>query len=86
VPKVHSVYADNNLHVAVHLMLRTQQDVLPVIERESKAIIGSVSYKNIFTAYDQQFRNENQRKQHFSAKRNVLKVVLKGKQLMVEKG
>ncbi|HWB62843.1 MAG TPA: chloride channel protein [Chitinophagales bacterium] len=80
VPKIYSVYADNKLEIAVHTMLKTNLDILPVINRSDKTLSGSVSYNNIFKAYKERFRIEHTRHRHISA-RKALKVIVRGKQL-----
>ena len=80
--KAHPVYLDNSLKVAVHFMLKTEQDVLPVIDRNTKHIIGAISQADIFKAYDEQLNSDGHRQTYISTKRNVLKVILKGKQLL----
>jgi len=77
---ISAVYLDNNLWETVHFMLKSQQDILPVIDRKTKHIIGIISQADIFKAYNEHLQSDSHRHQNISAKRNALKIIIKGKQ------
>lgn len=79
--KICSVYADNNLQLAVHFLLKTNQDVLPVIDRNANTAIGAISSTNILKTYERYMQRNTHRNKNISTKRNMLKIISKGKQL-----
>ena len=78
-PKVYSIYLDNNLQLAVHLLLKTGQDILPVIDRNTKMVAGVISSTNILKAYEKRIEHNTRRYQNISARRNILKIISKTK-------
>jgi CIC family chloride channel protein len=79
--KVYSIYPDNNLQLAVHFLIKTKQDILPVVERNTQKIIGAIASAHILIAYEMGARSDTHRHQNISARQNVLKVISKGRQL-----
>jgi CBS-domain-containing membrane protein len=79
--KICSVYADNNLQLAVHFLLKANQDVLPVIDRNTNTAIGAISSTNILKTYERHMQHNTHRNKNISTKRNMLKIISKGKQL-----
>jgi CBS-domain-containing membrane protein len=57
-PSIYAVYADNSLQLAVEFMLKTGQDILPVMDRQSKAIVGIVAENDVLKVFEQRFREE----------------------------
>lgn len=78
--KVYSLYTDNNLQLAVHFLLKTRQDVLPVIDRKSQTVKGSIAAINILKAYEKRIQHDTVRLQSISAKANILKAIDRGRQ------
>lgn len=77
----YSVYQDNYLELAVEFMLKTGQDILPVMERGSKRILGIISQDDMLKPYQKRLRDDRQRSRSISTTRNALKLVARGKQL-----
>lgn len=78
-----SVYENDSLHVAVNKMANENIDVLPVISNEGGKVISIVSYKDILSAYKHRSDEYDSRIKHISIKRQVLKVLSRGKNRML---
>ena len=76
------LYADNNLQLAVHALLKTGYDVLPVVNRDTQKVSGAVSSANILKAYEKRMRQQTHRSRHISTRRHALRIILKGRQLL----
>lgn len=77
----YSVYQDNYLELAVEFMLKTGQDILPVMERGSKRILGMITQQDLLKPYQKRLREDRQRSRSISATRNALKLVARSKRL-----
>jgi H+/Cl- antiporter ClcA len=77
------IYDDNKLSIAVELMDKYKTDILPVVTHDGeKELVGILSHKDIFTAYRKR-RNEDEIYQRpISLRRQGIKIVIKGKQLL----
>ncbi len=82
--QVLSVLTDNNLQATLHAMMKSDQDLLPVIDKNNERIIGTISYRDILTSYERKLHSDTHRNIHISTKRRTLKVILKGKKLMAK--
>jgi CIC family chloride channel protein len=80
-PHVSYVHPDQTLQAALKQMLITDQDLLPVTDRSTNAIIGTITYRDIFKAYEHRYHEDTHRHRHISTRRKTLKVLVKGKQL-----
>jgi H+/Cl- antiporter ClcA len=80
--KVYSVYEDNSLQLAVEFMLKTEQDILPVMDRSSKKITGIVTQRDILRVFEQRFREERHRHTHISMTRSARRAIGKGRKLI----
>lgn len=71
----YSIYSDNSLQLAVEFMLKTKQDILPVVDRSSHAVIGIISEHDIMKTFEQRLRDENLKQRHISVKDSTMKVI-----------
>lgn len=76
-----SIRIDNSLRSAVELMASENIDLLPVISKENE-IIGILSYKDIISAYKHDIDNFVKKRPSISLKRNSLKILVRGNQLI----
>lgn len=76
-----SINIHNSLRTAVELMARENIDLLPVTSKEN-TIIGILSYKDIISAYKSDIDNFVKKKPSISLKRNGLKILVRGNQLI----
>jgi H+/Cl- antiporter ClcA/CBS domain-containing protein len=80
--KVYSIYEDNSLKLAVEFMLKTRQNVLPVLERSSRRLVGFVSEHDILITYEQRLREDRHKSRHISMVSTTLKAFNKGKNFL----
>ena len=76
-----SIRIDNSLRTAVELMAGENIDLLPVMSNEN-TIIGILSYKDIISAYKSDIDNFVKKQPSISLKRNGLKILVRGNQLI----
>lgn len=79
--KPYSVYTDNSLQLAVEFMLKTNQDIFPVIDRTSRNIVGIISEHDIMKVFEHRFRDENHKQRHISVKASTMKAFRKGRNI-----
>jgi CBS domain-containing protein len=77
-----AVQKEDSLRAAVELMAKENSEVLPVLD-EGKAIVGVLTYKDIIGAYRQDAENYIQKDAQISMKKQGLKLLLKGRKLVV---
>lgn len=75
----YTVYQDNYLELAVEFMMKTKQDILPVMERGSKKILGMITRQDLLKPYQKRLREDRQRSRHISASRKALKLMAHGR-------
>lgn len=73
--KAYSIYTDNSLQLAVEFMLKTQQDLLPVIDRRSKDIVGVICERDVLKVFEQRFHEEKHKQRHISMKDSTLQAL-----------
>lgn len=77
------VYPENRLSLAVDMIDRQGLDLLPVISHGlKKTVIGTISHKEIFTAYSKRRSDEELYKRTYSLKYQGAKVIIRGKQFL----
>ncbi|GAA4311996.1 chloride channel protein [Compostibacter hankyongensis] len=77
------IYEDNELSIAVDIMDKYHTDVLPVVTHDArKQVTGILSHKNIFAAYRKRRDEDALYKQAISLKRQGIRVILRGRQLL----
>lgn len=77
-----SILLDDTLRTAVERMAKRNIDVLPVIAKENKNIIGLVSYRDILATYKHRIDEHKTKQTHISLKRNGLRILLQGQKLI----
>ena len=83
--KVYSIYDDNSLQLAVEFMLKTRQNVLPVIQRSSRRLFGFISEHDILKTYEQRFREERHQSRHISMVSTTRNAFNKGRNFLKRK-
>ncbi len=76
-----SISAHSSLRAAVEMMARENIDLLPIISNDNK-VTGILSYKDILSAYKKDTENDMTKQPSISLKRNGLKILVKGNQLI----
>lgn len=79
--KIYSVYTDNSLQLVVAFMLKTGQDILPVIDRSSRQVRGFISQTNVLRTFEERFRQNQQQSRHISMVSQTLRVITKSKKI-----
>jgi chloride channel protein, CIC family len=77
--RVYSVYDDNSLQLVVEFLLKTGQDVLPVIDRSSRRLTGFISHFNVLKSFEERFRHDRQQSRHISVMSATLRAISKSK-------
>lgn len=76
------VNPENTLSEAVSIMTLQNTDVLPVLSKEDKTVVGVISYKDVLRVYSRDAVSHEQKQAHISLKRKGLKVLVLGRNLM----
>lgn len=76
------VLPDSSLRNAVETMAKKDIDVLPVLSRENKTVIGILSYQNILSGYKQGIDDHTKKNPNISLKRRGLKILIRGQQVI----
>lgn len=77
------VLMDDTLRTAVELMAAEDTDVLPVVSNEDgKAIVGTLSLRDIIRIYKQHSDNAETKYAYISLKRSRLRILVKGKTIL----
>jgi chloride channel protein, CIC family len=77
--KVFTVYPDNSLELALEIMLKSKQELLPVVDRSTNALMGIVTDWDILNVFEKRFREDNLIEQHISIKKTTIGLVKKAK-------
>ncbi len=80
--RVYSIYQDNPLQLVVEFMLKTGQDVLPVVDRSSRRLMGFISQENVLHVFQQRFRENTDQSRHISMFASTLRVISTGKRML----
>ncbi|HMJ68616.1 MAG TPA: chloride channel protein [Cyclobacteriaceae bacterium] len=62
----HTIYADNSLALALEVMLKAKQQVLPVIDRGTHELAGVITERDILNAFEKRFFEDRVIQQHIS--------------------
>lgn len=73
--KMFAVYPDNSLEIALEIMLKSRQSVLPVVERETKQFLGLVTEWDILKVFERRFIEDKRIQQHISIKKKAMRLV-----------
>jgi len=77
--------ATHSLKEAIHKMTNENVDVLPVLAARDNTVIGLLHYKNILGAYDAADTLNEQRETNISIKRSSMRMLVKGKKILIRK-
>jgi len=69
--KCYPVYSDKPLDLALELMLRKKQRLLPVIDRATRKLTGVITERDILAVFEQRFNEDNFIHQHISLKQKA---------------
>jgi H+/Cl- antiporter ClcA len=73
-----TVSEDTSLRMAVDLMARHRQDILPVVASvQDKQLLGLVNYRSVFAAYQQAKEAEETSSRNISLKRQVIRLLIR---------
>jgi predicted transcriptional regulator len=75
--RFYTVYPDNSLDIALEIMLRSRQSILPVVERDTKKLLGIISEWDILKVFEQRFIEDKHIHQHISVKNKALRMIAK---------
>lgn len=81
--KVYTIYADNTLQLAVHLMLKTRQDILPVANRDTREVSGIISTADILRAYERRMQQDTLRRRHLTGPDELWRAVSRGREFLM---
>lgn len=73
--KMFTVYPDNSLEIALELMLKSKQSVLPVVERDTKHLVGVITQWDILMVFEKRFIEDKHVQQHISIKGRALQLI-----------
>lgn len=79
--KVYSIYHDNALQLVVEFMLKTGQDILPVVDRSSRLLTGFISQYDVLKTFEQRFHEDRHQSRHISVASTTRRAISKGKKL-----
>jgi CBS domain-containing protein len=77
--KLYTVYKDNPLDLALEFMLKTKQEILPVLDRKDQHLIGVITESDILKAFEKRFVEDRHIHQHISIKDKTLEVLKRNK-------
>lgn len=80
--KVYTIYSDNSLELAVEFMLKTGQDILPVIDRTSKLFIGVITHNDVLKVFEQRFHEQNHIHRHIAMGATTIRAIKKGRRML----
>jgi CIC family chloride channel protein len=75
--KLYTIYKNNRIQLALEFMLKTKQDILPVVSREDHKLIGVITDRDILRAYEKRFSEEQDIHQHISVKERTRSMLRK---------
>jgi CBS-domain-containing membrane protein len=80
--RVYTIYSDNSLELAVEFMLKTNQDILPVIDRTSKLFIGVITHNDVLKVFEQRFHEQNHIQRHIAMGATTIRAFKKGRRML----
>jgi hypothetical protein len=66
-------------------MLKTGQDILPVVDRVSKDFVGVITEEDVLRVFEQRFREERQMHKHISMSATTRRFFRTGRKLFDRK-
>jgi CIC family chloride channel protein len=76
-PNMYTVYADNTLEIALEIMLKSRQSLLPVIDRRSKKVVGAITEWDILKVFERRFIEDKHIQQHISIRSKAMGLINK---------
>lgn len=83
--RFYSIYEDNSLDLAAEFMLKAGQDILPVIDRETKKTIGIITQSDLLKPYKRRLSEDFERSRVISASRNAFRLFIRGRQFFFKR-
>jgi H+/Cl- antiporter ClcA len=80
-----SITVDNSLRTAVELMANENIDVLPVLSRENRNVIGILSYQNIIASYKKSIDDHKKKRPAISLKRMGMRILVRGQRMIANR-
>jgi predicted transcriptional regulator len=74
-----TIYADNGLDIALELMLKSGDNILTVVNRDTKQMVGAITEWDILKVFEKRFIEDKHITQHISIKKNALNILKKAK-------
>ena len=73
--KMFTVYPDNSLEIALEIMLKSRQSMLPVVDRNTKYLLGVITEWDILKVFEKRFIEDKHIQQHISIRNKVLGLI-----------
>jgi H+/Cl- antiporter ClcA len=75
--QMYTVYPDNSLDIAVEIMLKSNQSLLPVVDRHTKHLVGIITEWDILKVFERRFIEDKHIQQHISIRSKALGLIRK---------
>lgn len=75
--RMFTVYPDNPLEIALEIMLKSGQRVMPVVARDNKNLVGVITEWDILKVFEKRFIEDRHIRQHISLKKKALGLIPK---------
>jgi chloride channel protein, CIC family len=73
--KMFTVYPDNSLEIALEIMLKSRQSMLPVVDRNTKHLLGVITEWDILKVFEKRFIEDKHIQQHISIKNKAMGLI-----------
>jgi CIC family chloride channel protein len=73
--RVYSVYPDNSVNIALEVMLKTQNNILPVVHRDTRQLAGVITERGILEIFENRFIEDKHLHKHISLKKKALRAL-----------
>jgi H+/Cl- antiporter ClcA/predicted transcriptional regulator len=75
--QMYTIYPDNSLDIALEIMLKSNQSLLPVVDRNTKHIVGIITEWDILKVFERRFIEDKHIQQHISIRRKAMGLIRK---------
>jgi predicted transcriptional regulator len=75
--QMYTVYPDNSLDIALEIMLKSNQSMLPVVDRNTKHLMGIISEWDILKVFERRFIEDKHIQQHISLRNKAMGLIKK---------
>jgi CBS domain-containing protein len=72
-----TVYPDHSLDIALEIMLKSNQSLLPVLDRTSGHLVGVITEWDILKVFERRFIEDKHIQQHISLREKALSLIKK---------